>query len=136
MKEILSSCIVQNGIINTTSHKRACIGLKSVTQSTITNFHSTTQNHPRCPKRELPRKSIQTVNQVFYSISTAFPHREMSFVRSLHYFHVFTSFWTQNRLFLRCEYIAIVQRGILIFSYFFVIKINIIINRWRSLTGR
>ena len=136
MAKMISSGAFHNRFSSITIHITSCIGLKSLTKSRITNFPSTTQNHHCCPKRELPRKSIEMVNHLFYSISTAFPDREISFVRSLCYFHVFDSFLTQNRLFLRCEYIAIVQRGISIFLNFFVIKINIIINRWRSLTGR
>ena len=133
---MISSCDLQNYSSSTTFHKVSSIGFEGHTKSSTTNFFSSTQNHHCCPKGELTKNSIKMVNHVFYANSTAFPLWEISFVRSLHYFYVFMSFWMKNQLFLRCEYIAIVQRGISVFLHFFNMKIKIIINRCRSLCGR
>ena len=136
MTKMISSYGVHNKFRNTPTPQFPSNNSKCLIKSTATNFLSAIQNHPRCPKRELLKKSIEMVNHVFYANSTAFPLWEISFVRSLQYFYVFRSFLTQNSLFLRCEYIAIVQRGILIFLHFFVMKINFITNRLCSLCGR
>ena len=93
MAKMISSCAFHNRFSSTTIHITSCIGLKSLTKSRITNFPSTTQNHHCCPKRELPRKSIEMVNHLFYSISTAFRDREISFVRCFVIFIFFTHFW-------------------------------------------
>ena len=136
MTKMISSYVTHNQFRNTPTPQFPFPNSKFVKNPTATNFSSIIQNHHRCPKRELFKKCIEMVNHAFYTNSTAFPLWEISFVRSLQYFYVFRSFLTQNSLFLRCEYIAIVQRGILIFLHFFVMKINFITNRLCSLCGR
>ena len=133
---MILSCAFQNQVSSTKIYKHSCIGSKCTTNSAIINFQSNTQNHPCCPKRELVKKLIAMVNHVFQAISTAFPLCEISFVRCLDYFHVFMLFWVQNSMFLRCECIAIVQRAKSIFLHFLVMKLDLIINRLRSLCGR
>ena len=136
MTKMISRYVTHNQFTNTLTPQFPLANLKCLKKPPATNLQSSIQNHPRCPKRELFKKSIEMVNHLFYTNSTAFPLWEISFVRSLQYFDVFMSFLTQNSLFLRCEYIAIVQRGILIFLNFFVMKINFITNRLCSLCGR
>ena len=136
MTQMISSYVTHNQCSNTPTPQFPFSNSKFVKTRITTNFQSTTQNHPSCPKRELVKKSIEIVNHVFYTNSTAFPLWEISSVRSLQYFYVFMSFLVKNSLFLRYEYIAIVQRGILIFLNFFAMKINFITNRLCSLCGR
>ena len=136
MTQMVSSYVTQNQFRNIPTRQFPFLNSKFLKNQLPQNFQSTIQNHPRCPKSELLEKCIEMVNQVFYTNSTAFPLWEISVVRCLQYFHIFMSFLMQNSLFLRYEYIAIVQRGISFFLHFFGLKINFVINRLCSLCGR
>ena len=133
---IISSNPSQNQFQNIPTNEFSSDVVKCRSESTKSILQFVTQNHPRCPKRELPKNSIQLVNHGVKTISIAFPQWEISFVGSRLYFQVFMCFWTQNDLFLRCEYIAIVQRIVSIFAKCFVAKQYLFANRLCSLSGR
>ena len=136
MTTIVSSYVTQSQFINQPTLKTSFIDFTCLQQSTNLNFQITTKYHPHCPKRILVKDSIKMVNHACNTISIPFPLWEISFVRSCRYFCIFMSFWTQNDPFLRCEYLAIVQRGNSIFWQFFFIKQYLFINRLCSLCGR
>ena len=102
------------------------------------NNHQFLIKHPKSSllsKEEIGKNFSSSGESSILSKFNSVPLGEISFVTSLYYFYVFMLFWMKNHLFLRCEYIAIIQRGISIFLHFFDTKLNIIINRWRSLWG-
>ena len=136
MTKMVSRNVTQNQLINPATHKILFMLFKRSTISTTSNSQISIQNHHRCPKRVLVKKSIQMVNHASKTISIVFPLWEISFVRSHQYFQYFLSFWTQNDPFLRYECFPIVQRGNVIFSLFFLIEQYLFISRLCSLCGR
>ena len=117
-----SSFHPQNQFHHTPHGKDSLSEIKWGRKSTSSNFQSGYQNHTRCPERELLKKSIQMVNHKIKTISTAFPLWEISFVMFHGFLYIFISILTQNDPFLRCEFLAIVQRGDSIFYKCFAAK--------------